>query len=52
MFGNVIFLFQWDEDVEIGEIFREFGDIEWLHHNILTQNNIDGLIVSNLDICL
>jgi len=40
------FLFQWDEDVEVNECLREFGDIEWLHHNIITQNNCDGIIVS------
>ena len=37
--------FQWDEDVEVSDIIREYGDIEWLHHNIITQNNIDGIIV-------
>ena len=36
---------QWDEDVEVSDIIREYGDIEWLHHNIITQNNIDGIIV-------
>lgn len=40
-----ILYFQWDEDVEVCEILREFGDIEWLHHNIITQNNCDGIIV-------
>lgn len=41
-------VYKWDEDVEIIEITREFGDLEWLHHNIITQNNIDGLIVPPL----
>lgn len=41
-------VYKWDEDVEIIEIQRVYGDIEWLHHNIITQNNIDGLIVPPL----
>ena len=38
-------ILQWDEDVEVSDISREYGDIEWLHHNIITQNNVDGIIV-------
>ncbi|XP_053399592.1 sorting nexin-5-like [Mercenaria mercenaria] len=41
-------VYKWDEDVEVSEILRVYGDIEWLHHNIITQNNIDGLIVPPL----
>ena len=49
MLNNECFAyFQWDEDIEVSDITREYGDIEWLHHNIITQNNIDGIIVSTL----
>lgn len=27
-------------------VLRQFEDIEWLHHNLVTANNIDGVIVS------
>jgi len=38
-------LLQWSEDREVAEVLRDFGDIEWLQHNIITQINIDGIIV-------
>lgn len=27
-------------------VLRKFEDFEWLHHNLVTANNIDGVIVS------
>ncbi|XP_052280581.1 sorting nexin-5-like isoform X1 [Dreissena polymorpha] len=41
-------VYKWDEDQEVSEVTRDYGDVEWLHHNIITQNNIDGIIVPPL----
>lgn len=41
-------VYKWDEDIEVCEVTRDYGDIEWLHHNVITQNNIDGIIVPPL----
>ncbi|KAL4229785.1 hypothetical protein ACF0H5_010176 [Mactra antiquata] len=41
-------VYKWDADEEICEILREYGDIEWLHHTIITQVDIDGVIVPPL----
>lgn len=41
-------VYKWDEDIEVSDISREYGDIEWLHHNIITQNNVDGIIIPPL----
>ncbi|XP_052795207.1 sorting nexin-5-like [Mya arenaria] len=41
-------VYKWDDDREVSEVERDYGDIEWLHHNIITQNNIDGIIVPPL----
>jgi len=34
----------------VTEINREYGDVLWLHHNLITQNNIDGIIVPPLPV--
>ena len=52
MYSSQYLFLQWDEDIEVSDITREYGDIEWLHHNIITQNNIDGIIVCTRELFL
>ncbi|KAK3578316.1 hypothetical protein CHS0354_004225 [Potamilus streckersoni] len=42
-------VFKWDViDEEISTVKRQYEDVEWLHHLLVTANNTDGVIIPPL----